>query len=121
VVPGDPRREAIVLALGAWHLLRGGRAAWDLAFAFGLLRPQLVVELARLAEPHDAAVGRQRERVARAVGAVPGEHLQVGAKGDVTPARLRSTRDQEGRVSWSFGRSRHGRSSRLGVSAGPTD
>lgn len=33
VMPGDPRREAIVLALGAWHLLRGGRAAWDLAYA----------------------------------------------------------------------------------------
>lgn len=33
VLPGDPRREAVVLALGAWHRLRGGAAAWDLAYA----------------------------------------------------------------------------------------
>ncbi len=31
VPPGDPRREAVVLALGAYHALRG--TGWDLAYA----------------------------------------------------------------------------------------
>lgn len=28
-LPGDPRREAVVLALGAYHRLRGGAEGWD--------------------------------------------------------------------------------------------
>jgi hypothetical protein len=33
IMPGDPRREAVVYALGAWHKLRGGDASWDVGYA----------------------------------------------------------------------------------------
>lgn len=32
-LPGDPRREAVVLAMGAWHKLRRGGSGWDVDYA----------------------------------------------------------------------------------------